>query len=150
MLMEWKADFLKIWQRMVSRKDSEFFRDPVDWESLELYDYPTIIKKPMDLRTIKSNLEHGRYLKSTEAAADVRLIFSNAMTYNAPGSRVYTNAKSLGEFWESNWASIAGAEDDIDRPPSKEALLAFVEKSHLYVISLLLFVQSVELQTAVV
>eukprot|EP00981_Chlorochromonas_danica_P008791 scaffold2312_cov165-Ochromonas_danica.AAC.31 len=129
--MDWKSEFLKILQKIMSRKDSEFFRDAVNWKELGLFDYPTIIKKPMHLRLVKATVERDGYRSATEAAADMRLIFSNAMTYNAPGSKVYVCAKNLGDFWETSWAATqAGAEDDIDRPPSKEALIAFVERCH--------------------
>eukprot|EP00599_Poterioochromonas_sp_BG-1_P000061 CAMPEP_0173146270 /NCGR_PEP_ID=MMETSP1105-20130129/8390_1 /TAXON_ID=2985 /ORGANISM="Ochromonas sp., Strain BG-1" /LENGTH=157 /DNA_ID=CAMNT_0014060433 /DNA_START=1 /DNA_END=470 /DNA_ORIENTATION=- len=115
---------------MMSRKDSEFFREPVDWEGLGLYDYPVIIKNPMDLGTVKKKLERGAYRRPSELAADVRLIFSNAMTYNTPNSKVYNYARTLSDFWESSWAQIANTDDAIDRPPSMEAISEFVEKSH--------------------
>lgn len=31
----------------------EPFKEPVDWERLELLDYPDIVKNPMDLGTLK-------------------------------------------------------------------------------------------------
>lgn len=127
-----KDEFLQIWKKMMSRKDSEFFRDPVDWEGLGLLDYPIIIKHPMDLGTVKKKLDKGLYKRPSELASDVRLIFSNAMTYNAPNSKIYNHARSLSEFWESNWAQIATADDAIDRPPSMEAITEFVEKCHRY------------------
>ncbi len=125
-----KDEFLQIWKKMMSRKDSEFFREPVDWEGLGLYDYPVIIKNPMDLGTVKRKLERGAYRRPSELAADVRLIFSNAMTYNTPNSKVYNYARTLSDFWESSWAQIANTDDAIDRPPSMEAITEFVEKSH--------------------
>lgn len=39
--------------------DSEPFHIPVDWEELELKDYPDVIKNPMDLGTLKSNVDAG-------------------------------------------------------------------------------------------
>lgn len=35
----------------------------------------------------------------TTPATDMRRIWSNAMMYNVPGSKVYTTAKSLSEVW---------------------------------------------------
>ena len=37
------------------------FREPVPWKELGLSDYPEIIKKPMDLRTVRKNLVKSRY-----------------------------------------------------------------------------------------
>ncbi len=116
---------------MMTRKDSQFFREPVDWEGLGLLDYPTIITKPMDLSTVKDKLEKGAYSSHFEAAEDIRLIFTNAMTYNLPESKVYTHAKSLSEFFETQWGTIAKSEEDIrNRPPTMDSLSDFVEKCH--------------------
>jgi hypothetical protein len=82
----------------------------------------------MDLSTVKKKLDNASYKKPSDLAADVRLIFSNAMTYNAPNSKVYNYARSLSDFWESSWAEIANADDAIDRPPTMEALTAFVDR----------------------
>ncbi|RYH29039.1 hypothetical protein EON65_09880 [archaeon] len=128
---DWKIDVAKLCQRMAGRKDAEFFKEPVDWESLGLLDYPTIISKPMDLKTLRQNLDKGIYSRPGEFAADMRLIFSNAMTYNIPGSRVYNHAKSLGDFFETSWVQLVNDCDDIDKPPTKETLTVFVEKVHL-------------------
>lgn len=46
---------------LMERPESEAFREPVDFESLGLSDYPKIVKKPMDLSTIKENLEMFYY-----------------------------------------------------------------------------------------
>ena len=48
-------DLLKVVCAFISRPESSPFREPVDYESLGLTDYPTIVKKPMDLGSIKVN-----------------------------------------------------------------------------------------------
>jgi len=40
-------------QELMDKPESEPFNVPVDWKGLGLPDYPKIIKKPMDLGTIK-------------------------------------------------------------------------------------------------
>ena len=75
----WVDECNRIWNKMMTRKDSEFFREPVPWKELNLLDYPHVIKKPMDLTTIKKNIEAGVYKKPAEIAADMRLIFENAI-----------------------------------------------------------------------
>lgn len=125
-------EFPKIWAKMLARRDSEFFRDPVDWEALELYDYPEIIEKPMDLNTVKRNFDNGVYRTASDLATDMRLIFMNAMTYNDPASKVFNHAKAQREFWENSWANVVKNEIDVDRPPTVEVLTEFVEKCHRY------------------
>ena len=61
------------------------FNEPVDPEELGIPDYPEIVKCPMDLGTIRQRLEANEYVDASDLAADVRLVFSNAMLYNATG-----------------------------------------------------------------
>ena len=80
---------------MLYRKDSYLFREPVDWKSLGLVDYPEIIKKPADLGTIKRRLQSGA-LSSPEAVIEhVRRVWTNAMLYNQPISEIYALAKQV-------------------------------------------------------
>jgi hypothetical protein len=46
------------------------FREPVDWKGLGLYDYPQIIKKPMDLGTVKKHLKAKKYKNVADAARE--------------------------------------------------------------------------------
>lgn len=69
------------------------FLAPVD---LNIYtDYSEKVAKPMDFGTIRSNLESGAYAHPDALAADVRLVFANARTYNLPGSDVHVMAETL-------------------------------------------------------
>lgn len=43
--------------------DSFDFREPVDWKSMGLTDYPNIVKHPMDLSTISRKFKEERYSK---------------------------------------------------------------------------------------
>jgi len=71
-----------------------------------LYDYPKIIKMPMDLGKVKRNLESGNYKTLGGCADDVRLIWKNCMTYNADGSNFFVLAQGLGKKWEDRFAKI--------------------------------------------
>lgn len=42
-------------------RKSEWFLAPVDHVALQLIDYTRIIKRPMDLGTVRKNLESGQY-----------------------------------------------------------------------------------------
>lgn len=41
--------------------NAHIFAEPVDWEKLEIPDYPVIIKNPMDFGTIKTKLKEHKY-----------------------------------------------------------------------------------------
>ncbi|CAH8360910.1 unnamed protein product [Eruca vesicaria subsp. sativa] len=92
----------KLW----SHPHSWVFQAPVDVVKLNIPDYLTIIKRPMDLGTIKKNLASGVYSSPHEFAADVRLTFANAMTYNPPGHDVHIMGDILSKLFEARWKAI--------------------------------------------
>lgn len=58
------------------------FQTPVDPIALNIPDYLKIIKKPMDLSTVRAKLENGQYENAHEFDKDMRLIFANCIKYN--------------------------------------------------------------------
>lgn len=62
--------------------DSVEFRNPVDWKTYGLLDYPVVIKKPMDLGTVKKNLNNNSYQTVEDCLKDIDLIWANCKTYN--------------------------------------------------------------------
>ncbi|GAB2269711.1 hypothetical protein Dimus_004633 [Dionaea muscipula] len=82
------------------------FNEPVDVVKLKIPDYFKVIKHPMDLGTIKGRLSSGEYPSPMDFAADVRLTFSNALTYNPAGTDVYIMTETLSKFFEQRWRSI--------------------------------------------
>ena len=65
------------------------FRQPVDPSALGIPDYFDIVKKPMDMSTIKRKLDTGLYTDPWDYVDDVWLMFDNAWLYNRKTSRVY-------------------------------------------------------------
>lgn len=82
------------------------FREPVAWKELGLADYPTIIKQPMDLGTIKGKIKAKKYKTLYDVGADVKLVWTNCMTYNADGSDFYKLADSLRKKWEDKYSKF--------------------------------------------
>ncbi|XP_058093851.1 transcription factor GTE8-like isoform X3 [Magnolia sinica] len=93
-------------KRLMSHQFGWVFNSPVDVVKLNLPDYFTVIKNPMDLGTIKSKMASLAYSSPLGFAADVRLTFSNAMTYNPPGNYAHNMADTLSKFFEMRWKSI--------------------------------------------
>jgi hypothetical protein len=56
------------------------FLEPVDATFFQ--DYLVVVKRPMDLRTLKENLEGGSYSTREEFYSDAKLIFDNAVLFN--------------------------------------------------------------------
>ena len=82
----------------------DYFYTPVDPIALGIPDYFTVIKQPMALETIENKLSCGDYSTPEEFAADVRLVFTNAMTYNrAPDHPVHEAARDLLAVFEEKY-----------------------------------------------
>uniref|UniRef100_A0A1L8DGD1 Putative transcription initiation factor tfiid subunit bdf1 n=1 Tax=Nyssomyia neivai TaxID=330878 RepID=A0A1L8DGD1_9DIPT len=98
------------------------FYKPVDADLLGLYDYHDIIKKPMDLGTVKAKMDNREYKTGGEFAADVRLIFTNCYKYNPKDHDVVVMGRKLQDVFEMRYANIpdepitnAGAPDGVGK-----------------------------------
>lgn len=90
-------------QAVVSHKWSWPFLAPVD---VRMYpDYPFRVAQPMDLGEVRRRLDAGEYATPAPFLRDVRLVFSNATTYNAPGSDVHVMAAALRARFEDRVAA---------------------------------------------
>lgn len=79
------------------------FNQPVDPIALNIPDYFDVIKHPMDLGTIKEQLDSGSYETEEEFAEDVRLVFTNTFTYNQPGSDIVVMASTLSSLFNEKF-----------------------------------------------
>lgn len=94
------------------------FNRPVDPVSLGLPDYEQIIKRPMDLGTIKRKLHAIAYRSRKEAVQDIRLVFTNAITYNPPLNLVHISARELLSYFDTCCASLdPPVSDECNIPP---------------------------------
>ncbi|KNC24815.1 Homeotic protein female sterile [Lucilia cuprina] len=99
----------EILKELFSKKHSGYawpFYKPVDAELLGLHDYHDIIKKPMDLGTVKRKMDNREYKSAPEFAADVRLIFTNCYKYNPPDHDVVAMGRKLQDVFEMRYANI--------------------------------------------
>ncbi|XP_052189164.1 transcription factor GTE8 isoform X1 [Diospyros lotus] len=93
-------------KKLMQHQHAWVFNSPVDVVRLNIPDYFTVIKHPMDLGTIRSKLASSVYSSPLDFATDVRLTFSNAMTYNPPENDVHLMADTLSKFFEIRWKVI--------------------------------------------
>ncbi|CAM0911034.1 unnamed protein product [Alopecurus aequalis] len=85
----------QILTKIRKQRNCGWFNKPVNAEKLKLHDYHAVIRNPMDLGTVKANLATGRYPSHEAFAADVRLTFNNALSYNPVGHEVHRSAGNL-------------------------------------------------------
>ncbi|KAK9498339.1 hypothetical protein O3M35_002994 [Rhynocoris fuscipes] len=110
----------EILKELFSKKHFNYawpFYKPVDAEWLGLHDYHDIIKKPMDLGTVKQKMDNREYKTASEFAADVRLIFTNCYKYNPPDHDVVAMGRKLQDVFEMRFAKVP---DDSPTPTSQE------------------------------
>lgn len=111
--------------RLMSHQFGWVFNTPVDVVKLNIPDYFTVIKHPMDLGTVKSKITSGIYSCPLGFAADVRLTFSNALTYNPPGNDFHFMAETISKYFEQRWKGIEKklpVTTDVQALPSRAAL----------------------------
>ncbi|XP_062109058.1 transcription factor GTE8-like [Humulus lupulus] len=109
-------------KRLMTHQFGWVFNVPVDVVKLNIPDYFTVIKHPMDLGTVKSKIASGSYSNPMEFYADVRLTFTNAMTYNPPGNDVHAMADTLNKFFEVRWKAIEKKLPKVHSEPLPEKL----------------------------
>ncbi|KAL3674207.1 hypothetical protein V7S43_000166 [Phytophthora oleae] len=97
---------LSILKGLMGNVKSAPFLAPVDPVALGIPDYFHVIKEPMDLGTIRNNLEAGFYDSPSDFADHVRLTFRNAMLYNAAHSQVHIYARKLMDDFERRFKSF--------------------------------------------
>ena len=76
------------------------FKEPVDVQTVP--DYYQKIKDPMDLLTLEKGVESGKYKNKNVFEKDLRLIFSNARSYNKSGTIYHKFATTLENFIEED------------------------------------------------
>ncbi|XP_072340389.1 transcription intermediary factor 1-alpha-like isoform X2 [Scyliorhinus torazame] len=83
------------------------FQEPVPASVVP--DYYKVIKKPMDMCTVKIKLQRDHlqsYQRAEEFVADVRLIFQNCEEFNEPDSEVAHAGRTLEQTFEAKLAAL--------------------------------------------
>ncbi|KAK0491076.1 hypothetical protein IW261DRAFT_1435512 [Armillaria novae-zelandiae] len=74
-------------------RSGNIFHNPI--KASEAPDYHEIVKRPVDLKTIKAKIKDGVISNSLEYQRDIYLMFANAMMYNRPGSDIYSMTEDM-------------------------------------------------------
>ncbi|KAI8070359.1 hypothetical protein BC940DRAFT_13700 [Gongronella butleri] len=97
-----------LYKVMQSSHAFEFLR-PVDPIKQGIPHYFDIIKKPMDLGTIKSKLKSNQYLSVKQFDDDIRLMLNNCYNFNPPDTYVYNEAKALEDTYNAEYKTYFGS-----------------------------------------
>jgi len=126
-----KSKFGEVLKGLQSHSHGWVFNSPVDPVELGLPDYFEVIEKPMDLGTVKKQLDNGVYRSLNEVEHDVSLTFGNAMLYNPEGSVVWNMAKELQDRFAKDYDVLMGqlhAEEEEKRKNGDACSLCGCEK----------------------
>ncbi|KAH6914869.1 Bromodomain-containing protein [Coprinopsis sp. MPI-PUGE-AT-0042] len=98
-----------VYSQISQHRNGTIFHNPI--KPSEAPDYHEVVKKPIDLKTIKARIKDGLISNSLEFQRDIYLMFANAMMYNRPGSDVYTMAGDMmidAETWIHDFRQTEG------------------------------------------
>lgn len=76
----WKKSILLVYNQVYSHKYASIFQKPISEDKKA--DYRSYIHFPMDLQTIKRNIESGKCRTTTDFQHDIALMCYNAIIYN--------------------------------------------------------------------
>jgi len=87
-----------ILQKILGMNEAIVFIPPVDTKRYPTY--ASMIKRPMWLEKVQTNLYKGQYKTTKEFRTDVMQVWKNAKTYNPPHNIVHNWAKMLQKLFE--------------------------------------------------
>ncbi|CAD0037474.1 unnamed protein product [Aureobasidium pullulans] len=79
------------------------FRIPVDPVALNIPNYFSVIKEPMDISTITQRLKGGQYATAAEFKHDFDLMFQNCFKFNPSDNIVHQMGKDFQTEFEREW-----------------------------------------------
>merc|ERR1719481_790344 len=83
----WKKSIILVWSQISQHKNANLFANAVT--EADAPDYRDIVFRPMDLNSIKKNVESGHIKTTEEFERDLMLMFFNATMYNSSDHEVY-------------------------------------------------------------
>lgn len=89
----WKKAIMLVWRAAANHRYANVFLQPVTDDIAP--GYHSIVQRPMDLSTIKKNIETGIIRTTAEFQRDIMLMFQNAVMYNSSDHDVYHMAVEM-------------------------------------------------------
>ena len=94
----WKKSIILVWNQISQHKNANLFVNAVT--EADAPDYRNIVFRPMDLNSIKRNVESGHIRTTEEFERDLMLMFFNATMYNSSDHEVYKLTRDMHEDTE--------------------------------------------------
>ncbi|XP_024882371.1 bromodomain-containing protein 8-like isoform X3 [Temnothorax curvispinosus] len=91
----WKKAVMLVYNRLATHKYASVFLRPITEDQAP--GYHSVIFRPMDLSTIKKNIDNGTIRSTMHFQRDVMVMFQNAIMYNKHDTFIYKMAVSMQE-----------------------------------------------------
>ncbi|XP_052748177.1 bromodomain-containing protein 8-like isoform X2 [Galleria mellonella] len=116
----WKKSVMLVYSRLCAHKYASLFLRPITDE--EAPGYSLVVKRPMDLTTIRRNIDAGIIRTTAQFQRDVLLMLSNALMYNSSEHSVYVMAKEMHEEAQGQLGMLlaAQAHAGLSAPPRRK------------------------------
>ncbi|XP_066245726.1 bromodomain-containing protein 8 [Euwallacea similis] len=114
----WKKSVMLVYNRLSSNKYASLFLKPITEEQAP--GYSSTVYRPMDLQTIKKNIDTGVIRTSLEFKRDVMLMFTNAVMYNKTLDTVYNMALQMQQEAMESIEILLEAAGSVDAPSRRE------------------------------
>lgn len=99
--------------KLATHKHAIHFLQPVDPVLLGIPDYPSIVKEPIDLGTIKKKLKSKEYKNPLEMMRDIEKVWSNSFLYNPVNTMMHSITTSISEYYQSLKIMIENPYEDM-------------------------------------
>ncbi|XP_077273128.1 bromodomain containing 8 isoform X3 [Temnothorax americanus] len=91
----WKKAVMLVYNRLATHKYASVFLRPITEDQAP--GYHSVIFRPMDLSTIKKNIDNGTIRSTMHFQRDVMVMFQNAIMYNKHDTFIFKMAVSMQE-----------------------------------------------------
>jgi bromodomain-containing factor 1 len=93
---------------------NERSRNSTDAVKLDIPTYYRVIKKPMDMSTMRKKLEAGEYPNASKFFDDFKLMIRNCFTFNPAGTPVNQAGIELQRLFDEKWKNLPPLRDASD------------------------------------
>ncbi|CAH0550951.1 unnamed protein product [Brassicogethes aeneus] len=114
----WKKSVMLVYNRLATNKYASLFLKPITDDQAP--GYSNMVYRPMDLQTIKKNIENGHIRTTLEFKRDIMLMFTNAIMYNKTSDTVYNMAKQMQQESMQPIDILLQATSQVDVPLRRE------------------------------
>ncbi|KAJ2879907.1 hypothetical protein H4R27_005040 [Coemansia aciculifera] len=108
---DWLSMCTRVLLRLQAQPSAIEFMAPVDPVKQGVPTYFDVIKRPIDLSTIRTKLTRRQYKSANEFKEDLELLFSNCFLFNTPGTYVHTQCETLQRLFQVAWARLSNTPD---------------------------------------